>query len=436
MQRLLAIAFIWIGCVFAWVILGSTLVSRTNDVGNSLDSQVHSLFGPPGRQAPPEGSYDAKETVKETVTTNQNGALPIQQIVERETTTQHPVQLVRSVVDVEFDLEHRRKGLLWFPTYAVRFEGNYGFRNPSKEAQTVTLRFPLNRSSAKRDGEVASATSLDDFRLVDALGTPVEYRVSGGVAEWETSLEGSAEKYYRVAYRTRGTSNWQYLLTEGGGEVKDFALHMKTSFSEVDFPIGTMSPTKHAATGARWEGEWRYVSLISGAPIGIEMPQLLNPGPLASKVTFFAPLSLLFFFFVVAILAVVQKKEMHPMHYLLLGCAFFSFHLLFAYLVDKLALATSFAIASAVSLFLVVTYARLFVGWRFALREMGISQLIYLILFSHTFFWEGVTGLAVTIGAILTLFVVMQITGRTNWNEVFRKAPTVRVSAPGALAPV
>ena len=104
------------------------------------------------------------------------------------------------------------------------------------------------------------------------------------------------------------------------------------------------------------------------------MPQLLNPGPLASKVTFFAPLSLLFFFFVVAILAAVQHREIHPMHYLLLGCAFFAFHLLFAYLVDHVALVPSFVIASLVSLFLVISYARLFVGWRFALREMGLAN--------------------------------------------------------------
>ncbi len=196
--------------------------------------------------------------------------------------------------------------------------------------------------------------------------------------------------------------------------MKNFDLKMKTSFPNVDFPIGTMSPTEHSVSNGHWQGHWKYTSLISGAPIGVEMPQLLNPGPLATKVTFFAPLSLLFFFFVVAILAIVQKREMHPMHYLLLGCSFFAFHLLFAYLVDRVELVPSFIIASIVSLFLVVSYARLFVGWRFALREMGLSQVIYLVLFSDTFFWEGFTGLSVTIGAIVTLFVVMQITGRVN----------------------
>ena len=71
-------------------------------------------------------------------------------------------------------------------------------------------------------------------------------------------------------------------------------------------------------------------------------------------------------------------------------------------LVDHVTIATSFTIASLVSVFLVVSYARLFVGWRFALVEMGLSQIIYLVLFSMTFFWEGYTGLSIAIGVMFT----------------------------------
>src|SRR5262249_37163733 len=152
-------------------------------------------------------------------------------------------------------------------------------------------------------------------------------------------------------------------------------------------------PTRHAPEGRGWKGEWSFQSLVANAPIGVTLPEKLNPGPLASKITFFAPVGLLFFFFVVSVFAAAQGQNLHPMHYLLLGCAFFAFHLLFAYLVDHLSIAPSFAISALVSLFLVISYARLFVGWRFALREMGVAQLLFLVLFSITFFWEGYTGL-------------------------------------------
>jgi hypothetical protein len=411
MLRLLAIAFVWLGCAVAWVILGSTLVARTNSVSDALDSEVHALWGPPARQQPPSGAYPVLETVKELVTTTNAAGVATQQTVEKQTRVEHPLELSGSDILVAFKLTHRRKGLLWFPTYAVHFQATYAFVNPTDVERDGTLRMPLGT-------EGASPVSFDDFQITDANGAPVRYEVTNGVAVWTAPFEANTRREYHVAYTSRGTSTWSYLLTAGNTQVKNFHLGMTTNFPNVDFPVGSTSPSEHSIQSGHWRGEWRFKSLVSGAPIGIEMPKLLNPGPLASKVTFFAPVSLLFFFFVVAILALVKKKELHPMHYLLFGCAFFAFHLLFAYLVDHLAIAPSFAIASLVSSFLVVSYARLFVGWRFALAEMGLSQLVYLVLFSLTFFWEGYTGLAITVGAVTTLFLVMQITGRFDFRGI------------------
>jgi inner membrane protein involved in colicin E2 resistance len=123
--------------------------------------------------------------------------------------------------------------------------------------------------------------------------------------------------------------------------------------------------------------------------------------------------------FAASVLSAARGSRLHPMHYFFIGCAFFAFHLLFAYTVDHLAIAQAFAIASATSLLLVVSYGRLFLGLRRAALMLGVPQLLYLVLFSATFFWEGYTGLAVAVGAILTLFVIMQITGRTKWDQVF-----------------
>jgi inner membrane protein involved in colicin E2 resistance len=111
--------------------------------------------------------------------------------------------------------------------------------------------------------------------------------------------------------------------------------------------------------------------------------------------------------------------DLHPMNYFFLAAAFFSFHLLLAYLVDHVSIHSSFAIAAAVSVFLVVSYLRLVVGIRFASREAALAQFIYLVMFSYAFFLKGFTGLAITIGSVLTLFVVMQVTGRIRWADKF-----------------
>ncbi len=412
MKRFLAIAVIWLGCVAAWMILGSTLHLRTDSLTGSLREGVHTLWGPPGRQAPPLATYKKRE-LKEEVVIEEKTEGNTKKTVQRESWSDVPIALDASNIKVKLELEQQRKGLMWFPTYGVDFDARYTFLNDSTDAQDVTVRFPLRTS-----GEgAASNASFDGFAIVDAQGRPVDFRISGDDAVFAQRLAPGERRLYGISYRTRGTSSFRYLMAQGTGRVHDLTLDIDTNFANVDFPSDTLSPTSRKLTDQAFHGQWRFASLVSTSAVGVDLPQLLNPGPLAAKVTFFAPLSLLFFFFVVAILSQVRGHELHPMHYFLLGCAFFAFHLLFAYLVDRFEIVTSFIIASAVSVFLVVSYARLFVGWTFALREMGIAQVLYLVLFSYTFFWEGFTGLAITIGAIATLFFVMQVTGRTTWRH-------------------
>ena len=43
------------------------------------------------------------------------------------------------------------------------------------------------------------------------------------------------------------------------------------------------------------------------------------------------------------------------------------------------------------------------------------------MLSSYAFFFEGYAGLTVTLGAVLTLFVLMQLTARVDWGTVFAK---------------
>jgi len=165
-----------------------------------------------------------------------------------------------------------------------------------------------------------------------------------------------------------------------------------------------------------------YKNMVSGYQIGMAMPEKLQPGPLAGQISFFAPVSLFFFFFLIFIITTLRGIDLHPMNYFFLAAAFFAFHLLLAYLADHVSIHVAFIICSLVSVFLVVSYLRLVVGLRFAAVEAGLAQLIYLILFSYAFFFQGFTGLAVTIGSILTLYAVMQMTGRINWQEKFAKS--------------
>ena len=81
----------------------------------------------------------------------------------------------------------------------------------------------------------------------------------------------------------------------------------------------------------------------------------------------------------------------------------------------------AFLIASGTSIALVVSYLRLVGGMSFAFLQAGMAQLVFLVLFSYAFFFEGYTGLTVTVGSIITLFIMMQMTARVDWSQVFAK---------------
>ncbi|MEW6210533.1 MAG: inner membrane CreD family protein [Acidobacteriota bacterium] len=137
------------------------------------------------------------------------------------------------------------------------------------------------------------------------------------------------------------------------------------------------------------------------------------------------------------IISVMRKIEIHPVNYFFLAAAFFAFHLLLSYLVDHISIHAAFVICSLVSIFLVVSYMRLVAGSRFAYFEVAVAQVIYLVGFSYAFFFEGFTGLTVTIGSIITLFVVMQMTARIKWSERFQLAgnPTRAMDGMGLKSP-
>ena len=138
----------------------------------------------------------------------------------------------------------------------------------------------------------------------------------------------------------------------------------------------------------------------------------------------------LFFFAVLILICILQKVDLHPMNFFFLGAGCFAFQLLFAYLVDLIPIEAAFVIASVVSLGLVSGYLLLAKGIRFA-RLAALAQFAYMVLFSYSFFFDGYTGLAITIGAIVTLAILMAATARVNWTDKFSHRPPKAPPLPG-----
>ena len=412
-RQIAVIVVIFVCTTVAWSILGTTVFNRTYSSDESLKNRVASIWGAPHVQKPPTAT-STKEVVRK-VEVSENGKNVIR--TEKGYVVK-ALALDRSKLTVGLDLEHRQKGLLWYSTYKVAFAGYYMLKNATDE-EMVDVLFTLPTAQASYDEVVFTV----DGETVPFVNEKSALRGTVRIARGHTAV-------LLVKYRSQGLESWRYHFGGEVSQVKNFELKMTTNFKDIDFPDNTLSPASKKESKNGWELTWESKNLLSGFQIGMVLPEKLQPGPLAGRISYFAPVSLLFFFFLMFIITTLRGIDLHSMNYFFLACAFFAFHLLLAYLVDHISIHAAFVICSIVSMSLVISYLRLVVGMRFAAVEAGLAQLIYLVLFSYAFFFKGFSGLAVTIGAILTLFVVMQLTGRIRWSEKF--ATSAPVPAQGA----
>ncbi len=387
--RLLAIAFIFACTAGAWAILGGALVIRTEQSDLRLGPAVDGGWGTPLRQNHPQAWYRSP-----TGERGRKAILP-----------------EASAVTVTLRSEPKRKGLLWYRTFGVDFAADYTIKNPTPIPQTLYAAFALPASNA--------SFSDVSFQLGD--GPPTEGAPVDGTITEAIIVPAGGEVPLRVSYRTRGRDAWSYGFGEAE-RIRNFSLAMTTDFAEIDFPTGTGSPTERTPTVAGWDLRWNYPDVVSPAAIGMAMPNVLNAGPVAARISFFAPVSLLFFFAVLLIHGAMRGLTLHPMNYFFLAAGCFAFQLLLAYLVDVLPVHAAFAISATVSLVLVTGYVHAVAGWRLS-RVCGLAQFGYMVLFSYSFFFDGLSGLTIAIGAVVTLAILMVASAKVDWAEKFARRP-------------
>lgn len=394
LKRILAIVLIYVLATAGWYALGFSTSGRSRDRTESLGAEVEALWGTAMVQGPLQVETEAGES----------GAAV-------------SVPLSKSDVTVHLAADHRKRGLVWYPTYVCSFDGTYTVASPEGASGRLRCRFVLPAKGGTYEDFVAT---LDG----KSLDLPLDR--ADAVEAWLLPASGSPRQL-RIAFRTRGMGEWRYDPGRGDGRVRNLSLKVTTSFTAVDYPEGCLSPTQVQAKGDGMALTWGPSDLITRAQMGVVIPGRLNPGPLTTRITFFAPVCLLFFFILVMTITIVHSVNIHPMHYLFVSAGFFAFHLLLAYLADVMAIHVAFAVSATASLALVTSYLSAALRGRLPWKVALLGQAFFLVLFSYSFFLEGVTGLVVSLGAVVTLAILMRVTAHVDWDLVFADT---RGSAP------
>jgi hypothetical protein len=419
--RLFAVICIFLGTSAAWLILGGIMSSRSSSQSAELRGRVAELWGTPQAQAGPALTFEwsAVRDVDRTETVGNIERRVKERVAELQ---KQEVSVEKTRVSADLHLDQRLKGLMWYSLYDVAFHGAWSYTHKEAQAGNLRVRFRFPDPQGVYDG---FHLFIDD--------KPQDLRPKDGAVEAVIPVSPGQRVSIATQYKSRGMDEWRYVPDPGVASLKDFQLAMTTDFADIDFPASTLSPSARERDGKGYKLSWAFEQVVTGHAIGMVMPKRIQPGELAAALSFSAPVSLLFFFLILLVLARLRGLDIHPVNYLFLGAAFFSFHMLFAYSVDHLHIAPAFAIASFVSVALVVSYLRLVVSPRFAFIEAAAAQSVYLIGFSLAHFWDGKTGLTVTVLSILTLFLLMQLTGRIRWSIAFDRSYK---SGPHIIAPI
>lgn len=399
--HLLLVGGIFLGTTLGWVILSSAVEFRSKRSDEKLCINVEGNWGPPMFQAHPR-VYHASPTNRKSV---------------------RDIQPTSSSIDVKLDYDPKKKGLIRYRTYEVDFKGDYQITNPTPIRQMIYVEFTLP----------AQDTSYQSFKLSIGDKDSSERTPQDGKISEAIMLEPGESAPLQIAYQSRGLDLWQYQFPPQT-RTREFELDLTTNFAEIDFPHGTGSPNERLQLpDGGWDLKWTYTDEIAPNDIGMAMPNVLNPGPTVQRITFFAPVSLLFFFAVLVIVGMARGENLHPMNYFFIAAGYFAFQLLLAYLVDVIPLFPAFLLSCVVSILLVCGYVRAVAGWRSS-AIAALAQFGYMALFSYSFFFDGLTGLTITIGAVITLGLLMWLTAKLDWREVFARANTKPRPTPPPIA--
>ena len=217
--RIIAIIFIFACSAAAWVVLFQVNHVRSGDRNLAMATDVEQLWGTEHQQMAPRVVINwmevnerepTLEEMQERQREQPKGRAADAWISEKNAPVrsknhhEQPLGLASSAVDVGLDVEHRRKGLLWFATYTVDFDAVYTVDNPIDQPVNAIVSFQFPSRSAVYDNMIMTAPGRDDLEII----------AENGMLVGRFELPAGEIQEIHVGYQSRGLDRWSYAFGE------------------------------------------------------------------------------------------------------------------------------------------------------------------------------------------------------------------------------
>jgi hypothetical protein len=354
-------------------------------------------------------------------------------------------QLKSTTIDVDFNADFAKRGLVFEPSFKTSFNALYKLKNDSDENALLEFEFPFPQTSTEISNARLEVNGVEIEHAKQAKNTTISGTKTLGLY-WEGDVKPGKETEITVSYDTVGLGTFNYKGIENDSGAQDFHFIAKILGTRDYDNTGTLSIDERnyiteVVDGKKTNGVelvWDKPDLFTQPNVAFLVATRVNPSSqLASIYHFMAPLYVAFIA-VIAGMALVLKKQFGVGDMVLVSALysiFFPFlHYLTSFNADpsveifsnvsspinfSLGLYGAFAIAWIVVTGLIFYLLGRVSGWKFALGIGLPAMFIFMGFFPLALTIPEYKGLLVLFGIIAILAVAVQtrVSGKFNKSE-------------------
>jgi hypothetical protein len=375
--------------LFIAFVISAQITDRSGFASADLHADVMDRWGAPITQAAPSVRYVSSGSVFSKLA---------------------PLPLAAQLVEVDAEMNYRKRGLVYFSGFEFKFRGVYRVANPEPHDVDLVFVFPVQ---LERNQKLLSELA---FR-VD--GKPVALELTGANDKlvYTGRLAKGEGRTFEIGFRGRGLESFAY-VPDPALPVRDLKLRVAiTGGEEFDYAAGVVPATETRVERDAVHLDWDYPSLESGVPMGVILPAEQSWDETIATIIRRAWAPFLLFLGAVIALSLHARRPLLFYETYLVAAGYGLFLVMLPYLAAYMHFVAAYVLTCAVVCALLLRYLESLLGreWRAWIAALFAA---FLVVPTLAVVLEGYTGLVYTLEIAAGLGVLMALAVRPELRAV------------------